>query len=223
MEYNEMIAGLADEMLEKIAAEDDEYGYDDGYYEGEEGYYEDEDGYYGDEDGDYITEEDLEYMSDEELEALASAMYEEELEKTAGAKWDAVKAVPGRVGRAVKNYGSNMVAKEWRAKGKDVRAAKRAVKKAGDHPAVIDAVDPIAEARKGRNAARKKTLKAWGGTAAVGGAGYGAYRLKAKGQEKAAALYEEAQLYKQAAEEIFEESQMIQDAATLVFDYLDEE
>lgn len=198
MEYNEMIAGLADEMLEKIAAEDDEYGYDDGYYEGEEGYYEDEDGYYeGEEDGDYITEEDLDYMSDEQLEALASAMYEEELEKTAGARFDAAKKV---------------------LKGTDWKEHRRIQKLEG-----VGEEYAKVQKRLG-NKARNKTLAARGAVAAgVGGAGYGAYRLKAKGQEKAAALYEEAQLYKQAAEEIFEESQMIQDAATLVFDYLDEE
>lgn len=222
MDYNEMINGLAEEMLEKIAADEDEYGYEEGYDEGDYGY--DEEGY---DDGDYITEEDLDYMSDEELEALASAMYEEELEKTAGAKWDAVKSVPGRVGGAIKGYGRNMIASDWRAGRKAARDASAAVEDMGTHPAAIRAKDTLAKAEKQRTSGRKKTLKAWGGTAAVAGAGtagaYGAHRLRTKGQEKAAAMYEEAQMYKQAAEETYQQAQMIQDAATLVFDYLDEE
>ena len=225
MNYDEMINGLADEMLEKLASDEDEYGYEDGYYD--DGAYEDEYEYedgYDDEDG-YITEDDLDAMSDEELEALASAIYEEELEKTAGAKLDAVKGIPGKICGAAKNYGANMSGKEWRAQRKTVKA----LQKGGDDVAEYGnyANQALAQAKQNRNAARKKTLKAWGGTAAVGaatgGGAYGVSRLKNKGQEKAAAMYEEAQLYKQAAEETYQEAQMIQDAASLVFDYFEDE
>lgn len=216
MNYDEMINGLADEMLEKIAADEDDYGYEDGYY-GEDGYdYEDE----YDED-DYITEDELDAMSDEELEALASAIYENELEKTAGAKWDAVKAVPGRVGGAIKNYGKNMVGYDAIKNQKKIRAIKKHSGE-GDYKQLRSYKKRVAS----RNAGLKATGKAWAGTAAgaaaVGGGAYGVNRLKNKGQEKAAAMYEEAQLYKQAAEETWQEAQMIQDAASMVFDYFEE-
>lgn len=210
MGYDEMIYGLADEMLEKIAADDDDYGYDDGYYY--------DDGY---EDYDGITEEDLDYMDDDELEALAEAMYEGELEKTAGARMEAAKAAikgaPGKAWGAVKSYGNAMSGKEWRAARKELKKVDK------NHFTGKQVYDEMV--RDELRPARRKTLKAWGGTAAgaaaLGGTGYGVHRLRNKGQEKAAQMYEEAQLYKQAAEETWEEAQMIQDAASVVFDYLE--
>lgn len=221
MGYDEMIYGLADEMLEKIAADDDDYGYDDGYYY--------DDGY---EDYDGITEEDLDYMDDDELEALAEAMYEGELEKTAGARmeaakaavkgapgkaWEAIKGAPGKAWGGVKSYGNAMSGKEWRAARKELKKVDK------NHFTGKQVYDEMV--RDELRPARRKTLKAWGGTAAgaaaLGGTGYGVHRLRNKGQEKAAQMYEEAQLYKQAAEETWEEAQMIQDAASVVFDYLE--
>ena len=212
MDYDEMIYGLADEMLEKIAADDDDYGYDDGYYEDYDEDYDDYDG---------ITEEDLDYMDDDELEALAEAMYEDELEKTAGCG-GRIRGAACRVGKAAKGYGKRLAFGNTRKKQEYVRYAKKHGWNKGDN------VDKMYYnlAKKNRNKALRKDLAAYGGTALAGGSvagtAYGARRLKNRGQEKAAQMYEEAQLYKQAAEETWEEAQMVQDAASVVFDYLGE-
>ena len=231
MGYDEMIYGLADEMLEKIAADDD-YGYDDGYYY--------DDGYEDYDDYDGITEEDLDYMDDDELEALAEAMYEGELEKTAGQKWNAVKAAPGRAWKAIKGYPGTLTGKKARNWTKTMNNAEDAYEQARKNmiryegtgtpgkpnprleKLTNDHVNTMSRMQKARRKERLKTGAAWAGTAGAAGAGaYGVHRLRNKGQEKAAQMYEEAQLYKQAAEETWEEAQMVQDAASVVFDYLE--
>lgn len=202
MNYDEMIYGLADEMLEKIAADDDDYGYDDGYY-----YDDDYDGYDG------ITEEDLDYMSDDELESLAEAMYEDELEKTAGCG--------SKIGNAARTVGG------YAEYGARTAARKLAGKKSRQYldAAAVSGLD-AATAKKLRNKGLRRGAlvggaKTLGAAGVAGGTAYGVRRFKNKGQEKAAQMYEEAQLYKQAAEETWEEAQMIQDAASVVFDYLE--
>ena len=159
------------------------------------------------------------YDYDEAVENLAYSMLDKiaeesdyEMERTAGARLDAAKD-------AVKGYGKRMSFGNTRKAQKYVNFAKKHNWKGGDANEKMY----WKKAKQKRRKALGKDLVAHAGTAAtIGGGAYGVSRLKNKGQEKAAAMYEEAQLYKQAAEETYQEAQMIQDAASLVFDYFEE-
>ena len=210
MRYEDMINGLAEEMLEKIANEIEEEEVEVEEFETEE--------FEGEEVEAEEFEVEEEEFDEEELESLAEEMFleelekvaygvEEELEKEAGVNFEKVRAAAGKA-----------VDKVAPKSFKNAKANKELVE------ATLGNVSPHNPAVKAYKKEKAKLIgKAVAGTAGVAGAGAGAVALrKRKAQEKAAAYFEEAEFLKQAAEEAYNEALMMQDAAVALFNRMED-
>lgn len=89
----------------------------------------------------------------------------------------------------------------------------------------VSGASPQRKVRLSKNG--KRLLKGATGVGAIGLAGLGIShvarrRLNANGQEKAAAYFEEAEIYKEAAEEAYDEALAMEEAALNLYDYFEE-
>ena len=226
MKYEEMITGLAEEMLEKIACEAEEVEVEETEVEMTEEeieqlaaeMFEEELCKLAKETEEVekaeMTEEEVEEvlaeMTEEEIEQLAAEIEAEEMQKEAGV----VSRLMGSKGKleglqkayygatkglnVAKGEANNAMAKHYASKRKAVRNAINAEKKAVRNTRI-------------------------GAGVAAAGAGAGAMALnKKRVQEKAASYFEEAEFLKQAAEEAYNEALMMQDAAIRLFNNMEE-
>ena len=143
----------------------------------------------------YYYEDAVQDLASDMLDKIAEEIeYEDGMERTAGIKFF------GERGSGKNNF-----------KGASAGVGKK--------------VSPISVAKKVPAFARQH-WKGLTGAAGMGVAGLGIghvarKRLNANGQEKAAAYFEEAEIYKEAAEEAYDEALAMEEAALNLYDYFE--
>ena len=204
MKYEDIINGLAEEMLEKIASEIDE-----------------------EEVVEEVASEEVEELTEEEIEQLAEEMYMEELQKLAEAEEETeLEKEAEAEEEAELEKEANLKGIKTAIKGAATKVAPKGFKNAKANKEMAEAA--LGGALNPHNPALKKYKKekaklvAGAGATAAGTAGAIAYGRK-KVQEKAASYFEEAEFLKQAAEEAYQEAIMMQDAAVKLYNRMEEE
>ena len=174
------------------------------------------------------------YGYDDMVQDLASDMldkiaeeieYEDGFERTAG-----IREIPGRIRTAVKDrvtdtYRGDRITK---LKMDDFGPAAGSNTKKGASAGIRkfkEGISPQNAIAKVKGLSVPKKMVAAGGVGVgVAGLGYGHMkrnRINSKGQEKAAEYFEEAEIYKQAAEEAYEEALAMEEAALNLYDYFE--